>query len=155
LPNGGYAPLSEGIVPWIKHMILPAISLNIIAVAYVMRQTRSSLIETLESDYIRTARLKGVPELKVLFKHALRNGLLPAVTVLAFNFGWMMGSVVIVEEIFTYPGIGQMIVKAIETRDLPLIQAGILVPTAAFIIANLIADILYTRLDPRITLGDQ
>ena len=153
-PTGGYVSPTESVVGWAYHIILPAISLNVIIFAYVMRQTRSSMIETLESDYIRTARLKGVDEYHVLFKHALRNGLLPAITVVAINFGWMMGSVVIVETIFNYPGMGKLIIRGISNRDLPLIQAGILVPTAAFIFANLSADILYTYLDPRISLGE-
>jgi peptide/nickel transport system permease protein len=154
LPNGGYVPFNEGVVPWMTHLILPAIALNVIVFSYVLRQTRSSMIQTLESKYIRTARLRGAPETRVLFKHALRNGLLPTVTVLALNFGWMMGSVVIVEEIFTYPGLGELIVQAISQRDLPVIQAAIMVPTITFILSNLAADIIYTLLDPRITLGD-
>jgi peptide/nickel transport system permease protein len=154
-PSGGYVPLGEGIIPWLMHIALPAIALNFVVFAYVLRQTRSSMIETLESDYIRTARLKGLAERNVLARHALRNGLLPTVTVLAINFGWMMGSVVIVEEIFSYPGMGQLIVTAISERDLPVLQAGILIPTAAFIFANLLADIVYTVLDPRIELGEK
>lgn len=154
-PNGGYTPMSESLTGWFHHLILPALSMNFVIFAYVLRQTRSSMIETLESDYIRTARLKGVRESKVLMRHALRNGLLPTVTVVAINFGWMMGSVVIIEEIFSYPGIGRLIVQAIGNRDLPVIQAGILVPTIAFIGANLLADIVYTLLDPRIELGEK
>lgn len=154
-PSGGYVPLTEDPLAWLHHMILPAISMNFVIFAYVLRQTRSSMIETLESDYIRTARLKGVAESKVLLRHALRNGLLPTVTVVAINFGWMMGSVVIIEEIFSYPGIGRLIVNAIGDRDLPVLQAGILVPTVAFITANLLADVVYTVLDPRIELGEK
>ncbi|MFC7132813.1 MULTISPECIES: ABC transporter permease [Salinibaculum] len=154
-PKGGYVPLSQGVVPWLHHLLLPAIAMNTIILAYVLRQTRSSMVETLESDYIRTARLKGVAERNVLFKHGLRNGLLPTVTVLALNFGWMMGSVVIIEQIFAFPGMGELIVQAIENRNLPVIQAGILVPTIAFILANFAADVVYTLLDPRISLGEQ
>lgn len=154
-PKGGFVPISEGVVPWLHHLLLPAIAMNTIILAYVLRQTRSSMVDTLESDYIRTARLKGVAEHNVLLKHGLRNGLLPTVTVLALNFGWMMGSVVIIEQIFAFPGIGELIVQAIDNRDLPVIQAGILVPTIAFILANFLADIVYTLLDPRISLGDQ
>lgn len=153
-PKGGYVPLGEGVVPWLRHLLLPAIAMNTVILAYVLRQTRSSMVETLESDFIRTARLKGAGESSVLFKHALRNGLLPTITVLALNFGWMMGSVVIIEEIFAFPGLGELIVQAITNRDLPLIQAGILIPTIAFIAANLVADIVYTYLDPRISLGE-
>jgi len=154
-PNGGYQPLGEGVLGWLHHLLLPAISINFVIFAYVLRQTRSSMIETLESDYIRTARLKGVAESKVLAKHALRNGLLPTITVLAINFGWMMGSVVIIEEIFSYPGIGRLIVRAISSRDLPVLQAAILVPTMTFVGANLVADFLYSVLDPRIEMGEK
>ncbi|MDG5776511.1 ABC transporter permease [Haloarculaceae archaeon H-GB2-1] len=154
-PNGGYTPLTDGFFKWLHHLLLPAIALNFIVFSYVLRQTRSSMIETLESKFIRTARLKGVSERSVLFKHAMRNGLLPTVTVLALNFGWMMGSVVIVEEIFTYPGLGKLIVQAIHQRDLPVLQAAILVPTVTFITSNLLADIIYTLLDPRIELGEK
>jgi peptide/nickel transport system permease protein len=153
-PRGGYVPLREGVIPWLHHLLLPAIAMNTIILAYVLRQTRSSMVETLESEYIRTARLKGVAESRVLLGHAFRNGLLPTVTVLALNFGWMMGAVVIIEEIFAFPGIGEMIIQAIDSRDLPLLQAAILVPTVAFIIANFVADVVYTLLDPRITLGE-
>lgn len=154
-PKGGFVPMKEGVVPWLHHLLLPALAMNTVILAYVLRQTRSSMVDTLESDYIRTARLKGVAERNVLFKHGLRNGLLPTVTVLALNFGWMMGSVVIIEQIFAFPGMGELIVQAIENRDLPVIQAGILVPTIAFIFANFAADIVYTMLDPRISLGEE
>lgn len=154
-PNGGYVDPTTDIVGWFQHIILPAISINFVILAYVLRQTRSSMIDTLESAYIRTARLKGVAERNVLARHALRNGLLPTITVIAINFGWMMGSVVIIEEIFSYPGIGRVLVSAIHGRDLPVIQAAILIPTIAFIGANFLADILYTVLDPRIQLGEK
>lgn len=154
-PSGGYTPFTESVIGWLSHLILPALALSTVVFAYVMRQTRSSMIETLESDYIRTARLKGVKEFDVLFKHALRNGLLPTLTVLAFNVGWMMGAVVVVEVIFDYPGIGTALVDAINSRDLPVLQAAVLIPTTAYIFANLIADILYTVIDPRIEMGDK
>lgn len=154
-PNGGYAPFTEGPIQWFRHLVLPALSINVIILAYVMRQTRSSMIDTLQSEYIRTARLKGVEESKVLLRHALRNGLAPTVTVVAINFGWMMGALVIIEEIFSYPGIGREIVRAIHARDLPVIQVAILIPTIAFILANLTADILYSILDPRIEMGEK
>lgn len=154
-PNGGYVDPTKDLLGWLHHILLPAVSINFVILAYVLRQTRSSMIDTLESAYIRTARLKGVAERNVLSRHALRNGLLPTITVVAINFGWMMGSVVIIEEIFSWPGIGRVLVKAIHARDLPVIQAAILIPTIAFIGANLLADILYTVLDPRIELGEK
>lgn len=151
-PGGGYEPIRNGVVPWLYHLVLPVASLTVIMVAYIMRQTRASMIETLQSNYVRTARLHGVSELGVLFKHALRNGLLPTITVIALNFGWLLGSLVIIEQIFQYPGLGKLLVQAISARDLPVIQIAIIIPTVGYIIANFIADVLYTVLDPRITL---
>lgn len=152
-PSSGYVPLSKGVLEWVSHLILPALSLTILIHAHVLRQTRSSMVDALQADYVRTARLKGMPKRRVLFAHALRNGLLPTITVIALNFGWLMGSIVIVEEIFAYPGLGRMIVQAIGGRDIPVIQVGILMATVSYIIANFFADILYTYLDPRINLS--
>jgi peptide/nickel transport system permease protein len=153
-PNGGYESLSDGFVPWFAHMVLPAVTLAFLMFAHVMRQTRAGMIESLQAEYIRTARLKGVKERQVLFKHALRNSLLATITVIAINFGWLMGSLVIVEEIFSYPGLGRMLINAIHNRDVPLIQIGLLIPTMAYIFANLLADIAYSILDPRIEFGE-
>lgn len=153
-PSGGYVPISDGIFAWLSHLILPALSLTILIHAHVMRQARSSMVDALQADYVRTARLKGMPKKRVVFLHALRNGLLPTITVIALNFGWLMGSIVIVEEIFAYPGLGRMIVNAISSRDIPVIQIGILLASVSYIVANFFADILYTHLDPRINLSD-
>lgn len=152
-PSGGYEPLSAGIIPFLEHIALPAITLTILILAHIMRQTRSSTIEELHSEYVRTARVKGLRERTVLFKHALRNGLLPAITVIALNFGWMMGSVVVVEEVFTYPGLGRLIVQSIHNQDLPLMQMAIMIPAATYVFANLIADLMYSYLDSRIEFG--
>jgi len=152
-PNGGYEPLSAGIIEWLRHLILPSLTLAVLVLAHLMRQTRASTIEALNSEYVRTARTKGLSERTVLFKHALRNGLLPAITVIALNFGWMMGSLVVVEEVFNYPGLGELIVRAIQNRDVPLIQMSILIPTASYVFANLGADMVYAYLDSRITFG--
>ena len=155
LPGGDYSSLlDDGPVEWLRHLLLPSVTLTIVLLAHVMRQTRTGMIQTLRSEYVRTARLKGVAERDVLFKHALQNALLPTITVLALNFGWLMGSLVIVEEVFSYPGIGRMVVGAIQNRDIPLIQGTILVIAASYIIANTIADTVYTRLDPRIEYGE-
>ncbi len=155
LPGGDYASLlDDGPIEWLRHMLLPSITLTIVLLAHVMRQTRTGMIQTLRSEYVRTARLKGVGERNVLFKHALRNSLLPTITVLALNFGWLMGSLVIVEEVFSYPGIGRMVVGAIQNRDIPLVQATILIIAATYIIANTISDIVYAKLDPRIEYGE-
>jgi peptide/nickel transport system permease protein len=153
-PINGYAPLREGFVPWLSHIILPAVSLTIIAIAHVVRQTRTGMTEALQSQYVRTARLKGLSEWDVVVKHAVRNGLLPAITVIGFTFGWLIGSVVIVEEVFGYPGIGQLAVQAIKNRDMPVVQISILIMAMGYLIGNTAADILYAILDPRIEYGE-
>lgn len=153
LPSGGYVSPSESLVEWAKHLVLPAIAMTFVLIAHVARLTRSGMIDTLTSDYVRTARLKGMSEYKVISKHALRNGLLPTITVLALNVGYLMGSIVIVEEVFSFPGLGRLIVRAIQGRDLPVIQATVLVAATAYVIANFAADILYSYLDPRVEVG--
>jgi len=152
-PTGGYTPFSEDVISWFMHLLLPSVTLAILVLAHLMRQTRAGMLEALNSEYVRTARLKGLAENTVLFKHALRNGLLPVITIIALNFGWMMGSLVVVEEVFNYPGLGQLIVTAIANRDVPLIQMAIFIPTASYVFANLGADILYAYLDSRISFG--
>jgi peptide/nickel transport system permease protein len=148
-PTGGYVSPTQGLLTWLHHITLPAVTLAIILLAHVVRQTRGGMVETLSSEYVRTARLKGLTERSVLFKHALRNALLPTITVLALNFGWLMGSLV-VEEVFTYPGLGRLTIQAIQDRDIPLIQACVMLISAAYIFANFLADIAYSALDPRI-----
>jgi len=152
-PNGQYVPLREGAGSWLSHMVLPTITLTIILLAHTMRQTRSAMIETLESEYIRTARLKGNSEWRVILHHALQNALLPTITVLALNFGWLMGGIIIVEEVFAFPGLGRLTIRAIRARDLPVIQMTVLIISFIYIFANLAADLMYTYLDPRIELG--
>lgn len=153
-PSGGHVPLKQGIIPWMTHIALPSITLTILLIAHVMRQTRSGMIETMQSEYVRTARLKGMSERAVIFKHALRNGLLPTITVLALDLGYLMGSIVVVEEVFAYPGLGRLIVFAIQNRDLPTLQIGVLIVATTYAFANLGADLIYTYLDPRIDYGD-
>ena len=148
-PAGGHVPLSEGLWPWLSRLILPSITLNLVLLAYVMRMTRSSLIEVFRSNYIRTARLKGLDEKRVVFVHALRNALIPTATLLANNFGWLMGGIVVVEMVFAYPGLGRMTILSIQKRDIPMVQASILLVAIIYILANLIADLLYMILDPR------
>ncbi|ADQ69034.1 ABC transporter permease [Halogeometricum borinquense] len=154
LPFGGYEPLSAGIVTWAKHMILPSVTLSIILTAHVMRLTRSEIVEVLREDYVRSARLKGLSELKVLTKHTLRNGLLPTITLLALNIGYLLGSIVIVEEVFTFPGLGRLLVRSIQTRNLPVLQASVMLIAIVYTVTNLAADIMYTYLDPRIEYGE-
>jgi len=153
LPGSEYVSIYEGIVPWLRHMILPVTTLTIVLIAYVLRQTRSELIEVLNAEYVRTARLKGLSNRKVLFKHALRNGLLPTITIMALNFGWLMGGLVVVEEVYNIPGLGRLVVTSIQNRDIPVLQFAVLVIATAYTFSNTVADLLYSYLDPRITYG--
>lgn len=153
-PSSGYVSPTEGIGGWVMHMILPVATLTILLLAHIMRQTRSELIEVLQSDYVRSARLKGITERTVLIKHGLRNGLLPTITVLALDFGWLMGSLVVVEEIFAYPGLGRLVVLAIQNRDIPLLQFIVILIAVSYTVANFGADMLYSYFDPRIDYSE-
>jgi peptide/nickel transport system permease protein len=153
LPASGYEPLSAGVWIWAKHLIAPTITLVFGHLAHVSRLTRSSMIEVMQSPYITAARAKGLPERVVVLHHALRNALLPAITVLALDFGRLMGGIVVVETVFAYPGLGRLIVFSIQNRDLPTLQAGILVIAAIYAFASLVADLLYARLNPKIRFG--
>jgi peptide/nickel transport system permease protein len=150
LPASGYEPLSAGVWIWAKHLIAPTITLVFGHLAHVSRLTRSSMIEVMQSPYITAARAKGLPERVVVLHHALRNALLPAITVLALDFGRLMGGIVVVETVFAYPGLGRLIVFSIQNRDLPTLQAAILVIAAIYACASLVADLLYARLNPKI-----
>lgn len=150
LPSSSALVDGQGPAFWFKVLALPVATLTVESLAYITRTTRSSMIEVLKTPYVRTAILKGLPRHLVLFKHALRNGLLPTVTVIAFNFGWMLGGVVIVEQVFNYPGLGSLVLFAIEQRDLPLLQASMFFVASAYCVANLLADVLYAVLNPRI-----
>jgi len=149
-PTGDYAPLAAGLRTWLSHLVLPALTLTLVLLAHVLRQTRSGLVEVLQSAYVRTARLKGATERRVVARHALRNGLLPAVTVIALDLGYLMGGIVVVEEVFAYPGMGRLILYAIQNRDVPLLQVSILIVAATYAFANFAADLAYAWLDPRI-----
>jgi peptide/nickel transport system permease protein len=149
-PAGGYAPFSDGVLTALKHLILPTTTLIIVLIAHIMRQTRSEMIEVMHANYIRAARLKGLPERAVIFKHALRNALLPTVTVMAADIGYLIGSVVVVEEVFAYPGLGRLIIYAIGNRDIPLLQAATLVIAAVYAFSNFAADLAYAWLNPKI-----
>jgi peptide/nickel transport system permease protein len=153
LPASGYEPLSAGVWIWAKHLIAPTITLVFGHLAHVSRLTRSSMIEVMQSPYITAARAKGLPERVVVLHHALRNALLPAITVLALDFGRLMGGIVVVETVFAYPGLGRLIVFSIQNRDLPTLQAAILVIAAIYAFASLVADLLYARLNPKIRFG--
>jgi ABC-type dipeptide/oligopeptide/nickel transport system permease component len=138
---------------WVKHMILPAFTLGTGTWALLSRILRSSMLEILGADYIRTARAKGLSGFKVIFKHALKNALIPFVTILGINLGALLGGAVITETVFNYPGIGREMVTAILGRDAPVVQGIVLLLAFAFVLSNLFVDLIYMVLDPRIRVG--
>lgn len=137
----------------IMHIVLPAFTLGAGGAAIVARMTRSSMLEVIRQDYIRTARAKGVKERVIIYKHALRNALIPVITVVGLQFGALLGGTVLVESIFAINGLGRMIVDAIRMRDLPVVQGGVLVASLVFVVVNLIVDILYRLFNKRIELN--
>ena len=134
-------------------LVLPTLTLTAILFAYIMRMTRANVIEAMQTDYVRTAILKGLPMRWVILRHVLPNAMLPTITVITVNFGWMLGGLVIVERVFGYPGIGQLLLRAIETHDIPLLETVILIVAGTYAISNLIADLSYAALDPRVRLA--
>lgn len=150
LPATGYVPLSEDFGRGLRHLALPVFTVSLILIAHVSRMVRSELIDVLHTDYVRAARLKGLTSRQVLFKHALRNALLPTITIVALDIGYLLGGVIVVEEIFALPGIGRQLIVAIQARDLPSIQAGALIMATTYALANFIADMAYAWLDKRI-----
>lgn len=131
-------------------LVLPTVTLLAVTLAHTTRMTRASMISVMETDYVRTAILKGMPWRRVIARHALPNALLPTITIIAINIGWMIGGLIVVETVFSYPGLGRLVISAIEARDVPLMQAVALLVTFIYAFANLIADVLYTVLNPRI-----
>ncbi len=150
LPATGYVPLTENPGRALQHLVLPVLTVSIILIAHVSRMVRSELVDVLHTDYVRAARLKGLSGRAVLFKHALRNALLPTITIVALDVGYLLGGVIVVEEIFALPGIGRQLIVAIQSRDLPSIQAGALIMATTYAIANFVADMAYAWLDRRI-----
>jgi peptide/nickel transport system permease protein len=154
LPAGGRGDDSDTLLTRLSYLVLPTATLTFTLLAHVSRMTRSSMIETLRTQYVRNARAKGLPERVVIFRHALRNALLPTITVLAVDIGWLIGGIVVVETVFSYPGLGRLMIFALERHDLPLIQGSILVITAIYCLANLVADLLYAFFNPKIRYGN-
>ncbi|GAB4474087.1 MAG: ABC transporter permease [Anaerolineales bacterium] len=134
-------------------LILPALTATLVLLAYIARLTRAGVIEELKQQYVRTADLKGLPYRTVIYKHVLRNALIPTITVVAISMGWLISGLIVIENVFNYPGLGRLMVFAIDRRDLPLLQAVTMVAVLGFALSNLLADILYALLDPRIRLG--
>jgi len=149
-PATGYVPLSDDLWRGLNHLVLPVLTVSVILIAHVMRMVRSELVDVLHTDYVRAARLKGLSRRRVLFRHALRNALLPTITIVALDVGYLLGGIIVVEEIFAFPGIGRELIVAIQARDLPAIQAGALIIAATYAVANFLADLAYAALDKRI-----
>ena len=149
-PIQGYKPLSAGIGPWLGHLALPTICVSIVFVALISRMTRSSVIESLGSDYIRTARAKGVPERRILGVHALRNAAIPIATTIGLGVAGLLNGVVVVENVFALPGLGRLTVDAVLQRDFPVIRGVILVLSLVYVLVNLVVDLSYIVLDPRL-----
>lgn len=152
----GWFPSSSAIAPntsfleALPSLVLPALTVSLTSLAYVIRMTRSGTVEVLQTDYVRTANLKGLSTGRVLFGHVLRNSLLPTVTVIAAGVGWLIGGLIVTESVFGYPGLGRLVLFAVQRRDLPLIQATTMLIVIIFALANLAADIIYALLNPRI-----
>jgi peptide/nickel transport system permease protein len=150
LPVQGYAPIGEGLVVWMSHLVLPSVALGLAYVALIARITRTTMLDVLSEDYIRTARAKGVATGPMLMKHALKNAGAPIVTVIGIGVALLIGGVVITETVFNIPGVGRLVVDAISQRDYPIIQGVTLIFSGVYVIVNLIVDLSYTVLDPRI-----
>jgi peptide/nickel transport system permease protein len=150
LPATGYVSPLENFGDSIRHLALPVMTASVVLIAHVARMVRSETIDVLNSDYIRAARLKGLPERVVLLRHALRNALPPVVTIVALDVGYLLGGVIVIEEIFAIPGIGRQLMVAITSRDLPSIQAGALIMAATYALTNTLADMVHALLDRRI-----
>ncbi|MGD9712574.1 MAG: nickel ABC transporter permease [Thermomicrobiales bacterium] len=153
VPSGGYTPIQEDPVEHFKGMILPAFTLGFASAGILARLVRSSMLDVLREDYVRTAMAKGLQYRRVVTKHALRNALIPAITVIGFSLGALLGGAVVTETVFTIPGMGRLVVQSISRRDYPLIQGAIMIIAAIYVIVNLIVDILYVYIDPRIRYG--
>ncbi len=152
LPASGFVPVWEDPLGNLQRMLMPAFVLGTALAAVLMRQTRNSMIDVLSADYIRTARAKGLAGRAVVFRHAIRNGLIPVVTILGLQMGALMGGAVVTEQIFVVPGFGRLIVEAVFTRDYPLVQGVVLITASAYVLINLAVDVSYSVLNPRIRI---
>jgi peptide/nickel transport system permease protein len=154
LPAVGYAEIGEdGFVEWFRHLILPSLAIGSGFAAILMRFVRAGLLEVLSSDYIRTARAKGLQEREVVVRHAMRNSLIPVVTVAGIQLALLLSGAVVIETVFSIRGLGRILVGAIFDKDYPIVQGVILLTAVIFVLANLIVDVVYTFLDPRISYG--
>lgn len=145
-------PLPDPATQDLKHLILPAVTLSGIMIGYIARMTRASLLEVMQQDYIRTARAKGLSRRVAVIKHGLRNATIPIITIIGLNFAALLGGAIATETVFSWPGIGMLMVKSIENRDLPVVEGGVVVLATIFVLVNIIVDVSYAFLDPRIRI---
>jgi peptide/nickel transport system permease protein len=150
LPASGYVPPTQDLLGNLQRMLMPSVVLGTALAAVLMRQTRNSMIEVLSADYIRTAYSKGLGRPAVVLRHAIRNGLIPVVTILGLQMGALISGAVVTEQIFVVPGFGRLIVEAVFTRDYPLVQGVVLITASAYVLINLLVDVSYSLLNPRI-----
>lgn len=155
LPSGGYTPITENPVEHFQGMLLPALALGTTTAGLLARLVRTSMLEVLREDYVRTAFAKGLEDRAVVVRHALRNALIPAITIIGGSVGALLGGAVVTETVFTIPGMGRLVVQSIARRDYPVIQGTIMVIAAVYVLVNLIVDILYLFVDPRIRYGSE
>jgi peptide/nickel transport system permease protein len=153
LPTGGYVPLAAGVWPWLRALIQPAIVLALFQLGYLARMTRSAMLEVLNREFVRTARAKGLGEWAAVTRHAFRNALIPVVTVTGIILSLLIGGSIIVEQVFSLPGIGRMVVQGILLRDYPLVQGTMLLLGFAFVFLNLLVDVIFALVDPRLRRG--
>lgn len=153
LPSGGYTPLTEDPAAHLRGMLMPAFTLGFSSAGLLARLVRSSMLDVLREDYVRTAFAKGLPERLVVIRHALRNALIPALTVIGTSVGALLGGAVVTETVFTIPGMGRLVVQSIARRDYPIIQGAVMSIAMTYVLVNLIVDLLYVYADPRVQLG--
>ena len=150
LPSGGYVPLTEDPAGWLQRLILPAVVTGVVSGSVITRFVRSSVLEALGADHVRTAQAKGLSSRQVFTGHVLRNALLPLVTVTGVQLAYLLSGVVVVEIVFSWPGLGQLALQSVQARDYPVLQGAILLFAVVFLVINLVVDLLYTAIDPRI-----
>ena len=150
LPSSGYVPITENFWEWLQHVIIPGSTVGLIAAAIITRYVRSAVLEIVNSDFVRTAKSKGIPFRKVLFSHILKNSLTPILTIAGVQFATMLGGVIVIEVVTAWPGLGRLVFDSVSTRDYPVIQGAVLLIAVVFLVVNLIVDLLLAKVDPRV-----
>ena len=150
LPTGGFVPIDQSFTGWLRSMAMPALALALTQIGLLARMTRASMLDVLRQDFMRTARAKGLPNRVVIFKHALSNVMIPVITVVGLSVGILLGGAIVIEQVFSIPGVGRLIIGGILRRDFPVIQGGLLLTATVFVLVNLAVDVLYAVVDPRV-----